>query len=1087
MIDPTHHDELRQNRIDEAIAEYFEAKDRKQPFDTNAWLNQFPDLRGELSDFLENERAIGATFLMPPPESDQENFDWPDRLENTTTATDINDRRERKAIGSYQLTRLLGTGGMGRVYEAIDSANNRVAVKLLSPRWLNSDDSLQRFKQEGQIASAINHPRCVFVKAADDDAGQPYIVMELMTGRTLKDLCQEHGQLSVRKAITAMIDVLDGLEEAHSHGLVHRDIKPANCYLETNGRVKVGDFGLARSVVTDSELTKTGDFVGTPLFASPEQVKGQSIDIRSDIYSVCATLYFLLTGKAPFAGASATAVIARIVSEDPQPIHELNPQVPERLERVVLRGLQRDRDLRYQTVAELRQAIEPFVSGKQEMTIWGRRLAAHGLDSVLLGSLGGFLGYLIYSHQQISPMISVMTYCTLIIPMLVYYLVFEGWQNASIGKRLLQLQIVDSRTGERPPRWRLAARTFTSFILMGIGSDLLLYLVYPASEPQIWVMRQWAGYFVSNLLLLSPILFFSRGRMLLTDWINHTMVVSRILTSPQQRLAGVAAKYRCPVFAAAGYPEQFGEFTITGLVCSSTSHAVLLGHDANLGREVWLNLRPVSEPELTDVRRACARTTRLRWLMSGRDERWHWDAYLSCQGAPLKHWTAPESPLGWRSACGILRQLVEEIGHSRQDGTAIQIRSLDQIWMDSRGRVVVIDWSLQDGIISESNLDSSEVTQTGFGVSTETKEQTLRTDEIAVLRETGRLALCGVSRPLSDQATPVPAIVPLHAHDLLQSLSVDSKNDGTPLTTSHLLNVLNASASKPETATLESRFLGLGVALFIGSGLFGMMGSLSRLGNFLTMSVISDAFVEVEGAKWLMADENKAHFAVISERIPNFPAIEDVEAWLKRRNGIPEKWKTEYQRRLNAMATLTRLALVDPALPQGLESQFASVKFEWKNDKLIAVNWPHNQGETGVDFKLIPKMIRAKPDADPFEFLRRPLVAAILTIVPLVLWVIWLGLSRGGISMWVSGLSVVRSDGRRANWSLHLVRSMIMILPMIFLQISIAWIDLTNVESLWLALALYQALIWLFVVYAIASILPRTPQDWLLGTHLVPC
>ncbi len=144
--------------------------------------------------------------------------------------------------GPYRLIRSLGSGGMGQVFEAIDQAGNHVAVKLLLARWMRSPRSLKRFRQEGQIASAISHPRCVFVKAADEEDGQPYIVMELMSGKTLKDLLIERKQLPVEEAIRAILDVLEGLEEAHTHGMIHRDIKPANCYLEETGRVKLGDF-----------------------------------------------------------------------------------------------------------------------------------------------------------------------------------------------------------------------------------------------------------------------------------------------------------------------------------------------------------------------------------------------------------------------------------------------------------------------------------------------------------------------------------------------------------------------------------------------------------------------------------------------------------------------------------------------------------------------------------------------------------------------------------------------------------------------------------------------------------------------------
>src|SRR5438552_1118271 len=127
------------------------------------------------------------------------------------------------------------------------------------------------------------HPRCVFVYAADEDAGRPYIVMELMPGDTLHDLLEKRGPLPPAEAVAKILDVIDGLLEAHQLGVVHRDVKPSNCFLEADGRVKVGDFGLAKSLVTESHLTRTGAFLGTPLYASPEQVKRETVDAQTDV------------------------------------------------------------------------------------------------------------------------------------------------------------------------------------------------------------------------------------------------------------------------------------------------------------------------------------------------------------------------------------------------------------------------------------------------------------------------------------------------------------------------------------------------------------------------------------------------------------------------------------------------------------------------------------------------------------------------------------------------------------------------------------------------------------------------------------
>src|SRR5262249_18062046 len=174
-------------------------------------------------------------------------------------------------------------------------------------RFVASNEAVERFRQEGRLASMIAHPRCVFVLAADEEAGRPYIVMELMPGSTIRDLVDQQGPLPVEQAVTKILDVIEGLQAAHRLGVIHRDVKPSNCFLEAEGRIKIGDFGLAKSLLKDAHLTRTGKFLGTPLFASPEQIRGEHVDQQTDVYSVAATLYYVLTGRAPFQGGDAAA------------------------------------------------------------------------------------------------------------------------------------------------------------------------------------------------------------------------------------------------------------------------------------------------------------------------------------------------------------------------------------------------------------------------------------------------------------------------------------------------------------------------------------------------------------------------------------------------------------------------------------------------------------------------------------------------------------------------------------------------------------------------------------------------------------
>jgi eukaryotic-like serine/threonine-protein kinase len=350
----------------------------------------------------------------------------------------------RGRIGGYRLIRLLGQGGMGQVYEAREDATGRgVAVKLIAPDLSTSREAVERFRREGRLASQIAHPRCVFVLAAEAEADQPYIVMELMPGATLRNLVSEHGPLAPADAVAKILDVIEGLQEAHRHNLLHRDVKPSNCFLDETRRVKIGDFGLAKSLVGDRDLTRTGRFVGTPLFASPEQLKGEHLDVRSDLYSVAATLYFLLAGRAPFECADAAAAAARTASEAAPPLRRLRSQVPPALEHVVMRGLERDPARRWRDLEEFRLRLLPFVPGHLSAAGMGVRLGAGAIDWILI-TIG--VGIVQSSALRLSDMHTNNNWRWLSAALaaglfVLYFGLSEGVPGQSLGKKLLGLRV----------------------------------------------------------------------------------------------------------------------------------------------------------------------------------------------------------------------------------------------------------------------------------------------------------------------------------------------------------------------------------------------------------------------------------------------------------------------------------------------------------------------------------------------------------------------------------------------------------------------------------------------------------------------
>ncbi len=236
--------------------------------------------------------------------------------------------------------------------------SRRVAIKLLLPE-LAVDEALRvRFRNEAIAAAKLTHPGIVATYDTGDDDGTAYIVMELVEGTTLRHLIDERGRLPVRDAVDISSQVADALEHAHRQGLVHRDIKPANVLVQTDGRVKVTDFGIAKAAGGD-DLTRTGTVVGTARYLAPEQVNGHPVDGRADVYALGLLLYEMLAGRAPFSGDNDMATaIARLTSA-PEPIRMARPEVSRPLEDVVARSLARDPEYRYQSAQAFKDALAP--------------------------------------------------------------------------------------------------------------------------------------------------------------------------------------------------------------------------------------------------------------------------------------------------------------------------------------------------------------------------------------------------------------------------------------------------------------------------------------------------------------------------------------------------------------------------------------------------------------------------------------------------------------------------------------------------------------------------------------------------------
>jgi serine/threonine protein kinase len=354
-------------------------------------------------------------------------------------------------FGNYQLLGLLGRGGMGAVYDAKHTkTGRRVALKKLEHQ-LDSPDMRQRFLREGRLAASVRHPNSLYIFGSEETEGTPVITMEIATSGTLKDKLKKQGPLPVEEAIDATLDIIAGLESASNGGVLHRDIKPSNCFVSPDGSVKVGDYGLSVSTLgnEDSYITATGVIMGTPAFASPEQLRGDELDERSDIYSVGATLYTLLTGQPPIEGKNAVQVVANAVNQKPKPVSELREDVSSVLSHVISRCLAKDPNERFTDYKSLRDSLLPFSSKEPEPASLKMRMAAGWID-YLTAFLVPYLA-LMFSVSVVEfhfqpyierTLYSARYYIAFLSFGFLYFTLTEGIWGAGLGKWLFGLRVV---------------------------------------------------------------------------------------------------------------------------------------------------------------------------------------------------------------------------------------------------------------------------------------------------------------------------------------------------------------------------------------------------------------------------------------------------------------------------------------------------------------------------------------------------------------------------------------------------------------------------------------------------------------------
>jgi len=957
-----------------------------------------------------------------------------------------------KTIGGYKLLRLLGAGGMGAVYESeAPGSSARVAVKLLSSRLASSPTSVERFKQEGRLASQLSHPRCVFVIAADADAGRPYIVMELMPGDTLKDAVDKRGPLPAEQAITYMLDVIDGLAEAHRVGMIHRDMKPSNCFLTADGRVKVGDFGLSKSLIgsRDQHLTHSGAFLGTVLFASPEQIRGEALDYGSDVYSLCATLYYLLCGEAPYQHESITAALAKAISEDAPPVRSKRPDVSRGLEAAVMKGLERDRERRWQSLDDLRDALVALLPSHQHPARPRVLIGAYLLDIIAISfitipvEISRSWGTVAEGHLnpiEFRP--------AAILIALLYFAIAEGMFGATAGKWLLGLRV--SRVGHtEPPGILRGIIRATVFRLMMFGvivfpeecvrwfgaatGSVLGFVVMTLSGAGLLVQvrRRWGFRGLHDIASGCHVTQKPFPRRKLRLPVKHPTPLSMILPPPAEALPEVVGGYAIR-----------GRLTVDagGTGSATEGEQVWVGEDRALARSVLLWLRPASD---SAPPHGAARPTRLRRLGNGSltwaGTEFDWIAFAAPMGAPLADAINPARPLRWADSRLLLEQLVDEFRAAEADGTTPARIGLDRLWAEPSGRIQLLECSASAG--------------TG----------TADTTPIGLLREVASLTLEGKPRAL---AGPVRAPLPAHAVPILDKLFTDG---GYQNLADFQRDLAETHAHRPEV-TPAVRAAQLGIQAVILSIPFLVM--------FVFTAAVSPYLTLVAKARSEQADAAVAALAD-PEKVKKLAAYPELTEPLKHPELVNRL--TDYGARKRTEAEARRPLLFTP-------QRFVLEQVEKQDpDNVDRSNGYPAEVRTAIQWAGAAKGTPRARRSGPWRAEEEP-IFVVLILIPIGI-VIMAMVLRGGVSMLVSGISIVRADGQPASRQLCGLRAMVWF-PVVALLLCSAWLQSVQPEPerIYAAAALWLVAVVLLVVYLVIALRypDRPPQDRIIRTYLVP-
>ncbi|MCX6924149.1 MAG: protein kinase [Verrucomicrobia bacterium] len=946
-----------------------------------------------------------------------------------------------EVFGHYAIVRALGAGGMGAVYEAEDrESGRRVALKVLSHR-LDSPEARERFFREGRLAASINHPNSVYIFGTEEIGGTPVIAMELVSGGTLQERVRARGPLPVGEAVNCVLQIIEGLEAAQRIGILHRDVKPSNCYLGEDGAVKIGDFGLSIStaVRTEPALTATGAFLGTPAFCSPEQLRGDELNARSDMYSVGATLFYLLTGRTPFDAPNMVQLLATVLEQRAPSPRQFRPETPQGLAKVVLRCLEKQPGERFKNYADLARALAPYSSTAPTPATLSLRFLAGVVDMTLLCGLAAIVNLsafgspvaLMEQVMQRSPKAMVCMLGFFCVATL-YYAAFEGLWGAAVGKALCRLRVVGP--DRNPPGFGRAWLRALVYVV----PPLVPYWAVMGTNPKAYMSSSLVTQMLlgSSMYGIMALLFVTarrrNGFAAVQDLLTKTRVVSRTAVSlrpvlPASEVAPTAVESAITI----------GPYHVLQALTESGGIKWFLAYDLRLLRKVWLRVVPPGTEPVPARLRNLGRVGRLRWLTGKRTPVENWDAFEALNGRPFLELVGIPQP--WREVRYWLHDLATEISAAEKEGTLPEL-AFDRIWITGDGRAKVLDFPVP-GLAGKSE-DRNPKTESEPGAPPQTAQ--------GFLAGVAAAALAGSRTASAKTAGDVALPLPLHARTFLKSLSQTAGADAVAAALKPLLNRV-AVVTRWRRAALVAGCVAFPV-LACGGGFFAL--------NFL------------------------------QELTRRNPGIMDLNTLLQMRTSA-RFWGGK-----NAKLPADRLFAIYIAQHyRGIITNEAS----WSNPMLLAMIKGEGRKFAEQSVAEHPAPTEAEiaeadaavgthlPKQQIFAEKLSPALPAMVIAVTLLMYV---GLPalvasvtfRGGLVLLIAGVTYVRRDGARASRLRLLWRAIVVWGPVfpVFCVTMFALVKHLTWQP-WLALAL------LGLLAAVSLALPRRGlQDYLAGTWPVP-